>query len=236
MAPQGMDWVVGEDVSAAEGAAAEYIALRLATAIGERGRATLAISGGSTPWGMFDRLAEQNVSWSEMHVFQVDERIVPLDHEARNWKQFLANSLARRIREANRHPMPVDVDNAELAAAYYAATLSEWTGEPPVLDVVHLGIGEDGHTASLFSDDPLLQEGQRSVGVSHRYQGYRRLSLTLPTLNQARSVVWFAVGAGRRAVVTRLQAGDSSMPASHVQQDRAILFTDRDAAPEFGGQ
>jgi 6-phosphogluconolactonase len=126
---------------------------------------------------------------------------VPLDHEARNWKRFLANPLARCIPHANRHAMPVEIEDSEIAAGQYAKTLTEWAGEPPALDVVHLGIGEDGHTASLFADDPLSQEKQRWVGVSHRYESYRRLSLTLPVLNRAQCVVWFAVGAARREAI-----------------------------------
>jgi len=226
-----MDWVAREDVTAMESAAAEFIALRLTRAAEERGRATLAISGGSTPWGMFERLASQAAPWTDVHLFQVDERIVPREHDARNWKRFLENPLSLRIPRDNCHPMPVDVEDAELAAAVYSATLTGYSGEPPVLDVVHLGIGEDGHTASLFSDDALLQERQRWVGVSRRYRDHRRLTLTLPTLNQARSVVWLVVGAGRRGVLARLRDGDLSIPAGRVQRDRAVVFTDLDAAP-----
>jgi 6-phosphogluconolactonase len=226
-----MDWVAREDVTAVERVAAEFIAQRLTTAAEERGRAILAISGGSTPWGMFERLASQAVPWTYVHLFQVDERIVPPDHDARNWKRFLENPLSLRIPRANCHAMPVNAEDAELAAAAYSTTLTEYSGEPPVLDVVHLGIGEDGHTASLFNDDALLQERQRWVGVSRRYRNHRRLSLTLPTLNRARLVVWFAVGAGRRAVLTRLRDGDLSIPAGRVQRDRAVVFTDLDAAP-----
>lgn len=234
-----MEWITSEDVATAERAAAKFIAARLTQAARERGLATLAISGGSTPWGMFGRLAAQEVPWNDVHIFQVDERIVPLDHEARNWKRFLANPLARCVPDANRHAMPVEVEDPELSAAQYARALIERAGDPPVLDVVHLGIGEDGHTASLFSDDPLLEESQCLVGVSHRYQKHRRLSLTLPALNRAQCVVWFAVGAARRDAMTRLFARDVAIPASHVERDRAICFTDADAAPEissFPGQ
>lgn len=228
-----MEWITSKNVATAEHAAAEFIATRLTQAAHERGRATLAISGGRTPWGMFERLAAQEVPWNDVRIFQVDERIVPLDHEARNWKRFLANPLARRILEANCHAMPVEIEDPERAAGQYANTLIERAGEPPALDVVHLGIGADGHTASLFADDPLLEEKQRWVGVSRPYENYRRLSLTLPVLNRARCVVWFAVGAARRGAITRLFVRDAAIPASHVERDRAICFTDADAAPEM---
>jgi 6-phosphogluconolactonase len=226
-----MEWHASEDAAGAERAAAQFIGRRLTQALEARGRATLAISGGRSPWGMFERLAAHDVDWSFVHVLQVDERIVPLAHDARNWRRFLENSLARRIPDANRHPMPVEIEDAQIAVGQYTRTLNEWAGAPPVLDVVHLGIGEDGHTASLFAGDPLLQDKRHWVGVSRRYGGFRRLTLTLPVLNRARSVVWFAVGAERRPVMLRLHAGDAAIPASHVQRDRAICFTDQDAAP-----
>jgi 6-phosphogluconolactonase len=226
-----MEWIASESAATAERAAAEFIARHLIQAVRERGHASLAISGGRTPWGMFDQLAAQAVTWGAVHLFQVDERIVPLADDARNWKRFLASALARRVPRANQHPMPVEIEAAEIAVEQYARTLTEWTGEPPALDVVHLGVGADGHTASLFADDSALQETQRSVALSRSYEGYRRLTLTLPVLNRARRVVWFAVGAARRAALSRLFDGDTAIPASHVQRDRAICFTDREAAP-----
>jgi 6-phosphogluconolactonase len=226
-----MEWIASEDVVAAERTAAEFIARRLMQAVRERGQASLAISGGRTPWGMFDQLAAQELTWGAVHLFQVDERIAPLDHDARNWKQVLASALARRVPRANQHPMPVEIEEPEMAAEQYARTLTEWVGDPPTLDVVHLGIGADGHTASLFADDSPLQETQRLVAVSHRYEGYQRLTLTLPVLNRARCVVWFAVGAARRAALTRLFNGDTAIPAGQVQRDHATCFTDREAAP-----
>ena len=226
-----MEWVSSEDLTAAERAAAEFIAARLDQAVRERGLATLAISGGESPWGMFARLAAHDLPWNGIHILQVDERIVPLDHAARNWRQFLANPLAGCVPEANRHAMPVEIEDPELAARQYANTLTGRAGDPPMLDVVHLGIGEDGHTASLFAGDPLLEEKRRWVGASRRYQGRRRLSLTLPALDRARCIAWFAVGSGRRDALGRLLARDPSIPASRVDRDRAVCFTDAGAMP-----
>lgn len=226
-----MEWIACESIPVAERAAAEFIARQLATAVRERGRASLAISGGRSPWGMLDLLAAQAVKWETVQVFQVDERIAPPDDEARNWMRFLAGALARRLPPANRHPMPVEIEAPDAAADTYARTLVEWTGQPPELDVVHLGIGVDGHVASLFAGDPALEERERLVAASRRHEGYRRLTLTLPALAGARSIVWFAVGAERRAVLTRLFDADIAIPASRVRRDRAVCFTDLAAAP-----
>lgn len=226
-----MEWIARESVPAAERAAAEHIARQLAAAVRERGRASLAISGGRSPWGMLDQLAAEAVAWDSVHVFQVDERITPLDDEARNWRRFLAGALARRVPPENHHPMPVEIDPPDAAADAYAKTLAEWTGQPPRLDVAHLGIGIDGHTASLFAGDSALGQVKRAVAASRRHEGYRRLTLTLPTLDRARSIVWFAVGAARRAVLTRLLRDDTAIPASRVRRDRAFCFTDLEAAP-----
>jgi 6-phosphogluconolactonase len=222
-----MEWRASEDVRAAEEAAATFIAARLNEAVELRGRATLAISGGRSPWSMFGRLSALDVDWRAVHVFQVDERIVPPGDPARNWARFLESPLARRIPAANAHPIPVDIEDPELAIGRYSATLLQWASVPPQLDVVHLGLGEDGHTASLFADDPLLDDRRHWVGMSRVYQGYRRLTLTLPVLNNARTVVWFAVGEGRRSILMRLREGDPEIPASHVQRERSVVFTDQ---------
>jgi|JRYD01.1.fsa_nt_gb 6-phosphogluconolactonase len=226
-----MRWVTGEDVATTEQAAAEFIAAELGRSIRERGRATLAVSGGRTPWGMFGRLAALELEWTRIHLFQADERIAPANDAARNWTQFSATTLLARIPVAQRHPMPVEIADARVAADRYAASLAAACGEPAVLDVVHLGLGDDGHTASLFAGDALLGENARDVGVSGPHAGLCRLSLTLPALNRARCVVWLALGAGRQRAVARLFAADRTMPASLVARERATAFTDPEAAP-----
>ena len=226
-----MEWCVTRDAPEAELAAAAFIAQTLALAIEARGSATLAISGGRSPWRMFDRLSVEEVGWGRLHLFQVDERIVPAGDPERNWSHFVKGPLAARIPARNLHPMPVELDDVEQAVGRYSATLAQWAGVPPRLDVVHLGIGQDGHTASLFADDVLLEDRRHWVGVSRPYQGHRRLTLTLPVLNAARTVVWFSVGSGRRAILERLQAADPGIAASHVRRERAVVFTDQDAAP-----
>ena len=120
--------------------------------------------------------------------------------------------------------MQVEIEDPELAARLYAKTLCDWAGEPPVLDVPHLGIGEDGYTASLFADDPLLEEEQHWIGVSRPHENYRRLSLTLPVLDRARCIVWFVVGAARREPLACFFARDLAIPANRLQSERAICF------------
>lgn len=223
-----MRWVTGEDVATTEMAAAEFIAARLGDAIAARGVASFAMSGGRTPWNMFGRLATLGVAWPQVRVFQVDERIVAAGSDERNWKQWCATPLAQRIPASMQHPMPVELDDP---ARRYEETLRAHCGDPPVLDVVHLGIGDDGHTASLFVGDRLIAEVARDVGVSAPRFGLRRLTLTLPALARARSIVWLALGAARREAIRRLYAGDRSIAASRVARDQATVFTDPAAAP-----
>ncbi|MBV6417800.1 MAG: 6-phosphogluconolactonase [Steroidobacteraceae bacterium] len=223
-----MKWVTGEDVATTELAAAEFIAARLSEAIRTRGRASLAVSGGRTPWSMFARLAQQDVAWARVHLFQVDERIVAADSDERNWKQWLATPLAQRIPAAAQHPMPVEQGDP---ARRYEETLREFCGDPPALDVVHLGIGDDGHTASLFVGDRLIAETTHDVGISAPRFGLRRLTLTLPMLARARCIVWLVLGAARRGAVRQLHAEDRGIAASLVARDQATVFTDPAAAP-----
>jgi 6-phosphogluconolactonase len=227
-----MKSLVSGTAASAEQAAAQFIGARLDEAIAARGRAALAVSGGKTPWGMFDALARTAVRWEAVHLFQVDERRVPPQSSERNWTRFLAHRLASRVPAANLHPIPADIDPAQNAAEAYEHTLTEHVGEPPALDVVHLGLGPEGHTASLFPGEPLLEDQARWVGVSHSPDGLERITLTLPTLNLARHIVWFVLGEERREIVRRFVNRDLELPASRVADARAVLFTDAEAAPE----
>lgn len=226
-----MEWIVAEDSTTAERAAAEFIAARLADAIAANGRATFAISGGRSPWGMLDRLADQPVDWNAVHLFQVDERRVPAGHAERNWARFLSGRLAAKLKPANLHPVPVEIEPADRAAAEYEQTLVQFAGSPPAFDVIHLGVGEDGHTASLFADDPLLDEQQRLVGVSRAYQGTERITMTPPVLNAAHHIVWFVTGEPRREIMARFADKDSDLPSSRVERLNAAVFADSQAVP-----
>ncbi len=197
--------------------AADELADALTAALGERGSATLALSGGSTPWPVLDELVTRDLAWGDVAVWQVDERVAPPGHDDRNLTGIVAH-LADRVPVTLR-AMPVGDDDLDRAARSYAATL------PEAFDVVQLGLGPDGHTASLVPDDPVLDVTDRAVAVAGPYQGRRRLTLTYPVLGRARRLVWLVPDDDKTEVVERLLAGDPSIPAGRVPADRAVLVT-----------
>jgi 6-phosphogluconolactonase len=207
--------------------AAERIAQVARDAVTERGRCALAISGGTTPWLAFQALAGQDVPWDHVHLFQVDERVAPSGDPERNYFH-LKGALIDRIRipSANVHPMPVEEEDLDAGARRYEAILRQIAGTPPVLDLVQLGLGEDGHTASLFPEDAALQIVDLEVAVSGPYNGRRRMTLTLPAIARARCILWLVTGAGKAVALERLRAGDRSIPAGRVRSDRAVLLAD----------
>ena len=210
--------------------AAERIAQVAREAVAERGRCALAISGGTTPWLAFRALAGKDVPWDRVHLFQVDERVTPSGDPERNYLH-LKEALIERIPipAANVHPMPVEEEDLDAGGRRYDADLRGIAGTPPVLDLVQLGLGEDGHTASLFPGDPALQLLDADVAVSGLYKGRKRMTLTLPAIDRARCILWLVTGAGKAAALARLVAGDRSIPAGCVRSDRAVLLADRAA-------
>lgn len=178
-------------------------------AVAERGRFTLAVSGGRTPWAMFAALAEEEVPWAATVVYQVDERVAPAGDPDRNIVHLQA-SLPAAAAAATIRPMPVEAADLEQAAASYAAAL------PERLDLVHLGLGPDGHTASLVPGDEVLDVSNRDVALTGVYQGRRRMTLTYPALERARLALWLVTGADKADALTRLLAGDTSIPAGRV--------------------
>lgn len=221
---------VFDDMESLAAAAARHIAAVLSDAAAERGRATLAVSGGRTPTPMFERLAGERVPWDRLDVFQVDERVAPAGHADRNATLLEAALGAQvRARPERFHWMPVTAADAEAAAQRYARELEAAAGVPPVLDVVHLGLGEDGHTASLYPGSDLPEDVE--VAMTGVYQGRRRMTLTLPALNRARAIVWVVAGGTKRATLAAMLGGDPSCIASGVRRDNAIVFVDRAAAP-----
>ena len=210
--------------------AAERIARVAREAVAERGRCALAISGGTTPWRAFRALAGEDVPWGGVHLFQVDERVAPSVDPERNYLH-LKEALIDRIPipPANVHPMPVEEEVLEEGARRYEAILRRIAGTPPVLDLVQLGLGEDGHTASLFPGDPALQVLDADVAVSGLHKGQRRMTLTFPAIDRARRILWLVTGAGKVAALARLRAGDRSIPAGRVLRCRALLLADEAA-------
>ena len=219
----------GDEATAQQAAA--LIASKAREAIAARGRACLALSGGRTPWIMMRALAAQELSWRDVHIFQADERVAPLSSADRTLTHLREALLSLApLRPGQVHPMPVDDDDLAAGARRYEATLKQVAGTPPVLDLVHLGLGPDGHTASLVPNDPALDVTTADVTISGPYQGHRRMTLTYPILNRAATVLWLVTGAGKAEALKRLYAGDASIPAGRVKRDRAIILADKLAA------
>ncbi len=217
---------LADDNAVAQRAAA-FIAERARAAVRERGQFTLAVSGGRTPWAMLRALAGEDVPWAQLQLFQVDERMAPAGDAVRNLTNIQASLLDHAaLPAAQVHAMPVEAADLDAAAAEYARTLQRVCGVPAVLDLVHLGLGPDGHTASLVPGDASLDVVDTDVTLSGPYQGHRRMTLTYPVLNRARMVLWLANGAEKREMVARLRAGDTGIPAGRVQSTNAWLLGD----------
>src|SRR5438309_2506627 len=219
------------DANAVARKAAEIIAAESRAAVKARGRFIMAVSGGHTPWQMLLALAEEEVPWKDVHVVQVDERVAPAGDPDRNLTHLRESLLQHApLRSEQIHPMPVESPDLEAACKQYAQTLQAIAGSPPVLDLVHLGLGPDGHTASLVPGDPVLDVNDADVAVSGLYQGRRRMTLTYPILNRARWVLWLVTGSEKSGMLARLCAGDASIPAGRVRGDHALVMADRAAA------
>jgi 6-phosphogluconolactonase len=211
--------------------AARLIAAEARTAVAQRGRFTMAVSGGKTPWLMLRALANEDVPWAGIHIFQVDERIAPAGSPDRNLTHLRESLLSHApLREEQIHPMPVEKNNLEKSAADYAQTLQEIAGSPPVLDLIHLGLGPDGHTASLIPNDAVLEVTDHDVALTGVYQNRRRMTLTYPLLNRARKILWMVTGAEKAEMLSRLQAGDKSIPAGRINSSAAFVLADAAAA------
>lgn len=221
------------DAVAREGAA--VIAAEARAAVAARGRFIVAVSGGHTPWQMLRALAAQDVPWKSVHVAQVDERIAPAGDADRNLTHLRQSLLEHApLPPEQIHAMPVEAPDLDAAAAQYARTLEELAGRPPVLDLVHLGLGPDGHTASLVPGDPVLDVMDRDVALTGIYQGRRRMTLTYPMLDRCRRILWLVTGSEKVGMLARLRAGDRAIPAGRVRRDRALILADRAAAGEPG--
>ena len=213
--------------------AAKLIAAEAGAAVAERGRFIMAVSGGHTPWQMLRALAGEDVPWEGVHVVQIDERVAPAGDPDRNLTHLHESLLEHApLRPEQIHAMPVESSDLEVAAKLYALTLGEIAGSPPVLDLAHLGLGPDGHTASLVPGDPVLNVTDVDVALTGVYQGRRRMTLTYPMLNRSRRILWLVTGNDKVDALARLRAGDPSIPAGRIQRDQAMVLADRAAVGE----
>jgi 6-phosphogluconolactonase len=224
-----------DDAAAVAREAAKFIAVEARTAVAARGRFVMAVSGGKTPWQMLRALANEEVPWKNVHIVQVDERIAPAGDPDRNLTHLQECLLSHApLPPKQIYAMPVEAADLEAAAASYASTLQQSAGSPPVLDLAHLGLGPDGHTASLVPNDPVLNVIDRDVALTGIYQNRRRMTLTYPMLNRSRRILWVATGAEKVGMIVRLRDGDVTIPAGRIRQDNALLLADRPAAEKLG--
>jgi len=201
-------------------AAADYIAERARRAVAAKGTFHFAVSGGKTPRSMFAALRGRDVPWAQSVIYQVDERVAPLGDSERNLT-ILVETLAGVAPLIK--PMPVNDVDLDGAAEHYAELL------PERLDLVHLGIGPDGHTASLVPGDPVLDVNDRLVATTGEYQGRRRMTFTYPALARADQLLWVITGSNKRAALAKLLSDDETIPAARVQAARSLVMADRSA-------
>lgn len=212
---------VFEDLEALSTAAAHYVARRAREAADTSGAFHFAVSGGRSPWQMFAVLTTLDVPWDRTLIWQVDERVAPGDDPDRNLAH-LRQALGDKA--AQVRPMPVEDHDLEEAAARYAG------GLPDRFDVVHLGIGPDGHTASLVPGDPVLDVDDRLVALTtSAYEGRRRMTLTYPGLRRAGQLLWLVSGEDKRDPLAKLLEGDRSIPAARVEAGASLVMADRSA-------
>jgi 6-phosphogluconolactonase len=220
------------DAGAAAVAAAQEIAAACREAVATRGLALVAVSGGETPWRMLERLREFDLPWDRIHVAQVDERIAPRGDPRRNLAR-LEQILVREGPLPKRQllAMPVETDDADAAALSYRRLLEGLGGTPLQFDLVQLGLGSDGHTASLVPGDPVLEVADRDVATSGEYQGLRRMTLTYPAIDRARRRLWLVTGAAKASRLAELLEGASAddAPSVRVNREDACVVADREA-------
>jgi 6-phosphogluconolactonase len=222
------------DGEAASLRGANVIAAEARAAITARGRFVLAASGGKNPWKMFRALAQEEIAWEKVEIIQVDERVAPDGDPDRNFTHIRQSLLGYApLRPEQIHPMPVTEPDLAAAAGRYARLIEQLAGVQPVIDLVHLGLGPDGHTASLVPGDPVLDVSDVDVALTGVYQGHRRMTLTYPVLNRARSILWLITDESKADAMVRLVKGDPGIPAGRVRNDRARILADRSAAAKL---
>jgi 6-phosphogluconolactonase len=218
------------DADAVAKAGAAVLAEAARAAAQTRGGCTLALSGGRTPWVMLRALQHEDVPWQQVKIVQVDERVAPADSPDRNLKHLRESLSSTPLLADDLYPMPVEESDLAAAAERYARTLEGLAGAPPTLDLVHLGLGPDGHTASLVPGDPVLEVTDAWVGVTGAYQQHRRMTLTYPVLNRARAVLFVVTGEEKADALLRLSRRDPTIPAGRIENPSVTVLADKAAA------
>jgi 6-phosphogluconolactonase len=219
------------DADAVARAGASFTAAEARAAVAARGRFIMAVSGGRTPWKMLRALADEPMPWANVHVVQVDERVAPPGDADRNLTHLRESLLAHcPLVPEHVHAMPVESPDLGAASERYALTLREIAGSPAVLDLAHLGLGPDGHTASLVPGDPVLDVTSADVALTGIYQGRRRMTLTYPLLNRSRRILWLVTGHDKVDTLPRLIDGDRSIPAGRISREQSVVLADEEAA------
>ena len=224
-----MNLEVLTDADAIARQAASVIAGAARSAVGARGKFVMAVSGGRTPWVMLKALAAEDMPWQSVQIFQVDERVAPDGHSDRNLTYLRASLASVPLAADQIHAMNVTASDLHSSADQYGSVLEQFAGNPPVLDLVHLGLGTDGHTASLVPDDPALNVEDKDVSITGLYQGRQRMTLTFPVLNRSRMILWVVTGPEKGEMLARLRQGDVSIPAGRVRRDDALTLADQAA-------
>ncbi|MEI6322096.1 MAG: 6-phosphogluconolactonase [bacterium] len=222
-----------QDADAVAKEGARLIAAAARSSVGEKGIFNFAVSGGKTPWVMLRELAAEELPWTQVHVFQIDERIAPEGDKDRNLTHLMESLAGSPIPPENIHAMPVNASDPEQACRTYEETLEKFTGIPATLDLAHLGLGPDGHTASLVPCDPVLKVRDLDVALTAPYQGRNRMTLTFPMINRSRAILWLATGAEKAPMIERLKHGDPTIPGGNIAQQNAILLADALACPSL---
>jgi len=213
---------------------ADFVTEAAGRAIAERGQFVFAVSGGSTPRRLLELLRDRDdIEWNRTHLFQVDERVAPDGHSDRNAtmlsEALLTPEFVAVHKLAGLWLMPVTDEDLVAAADRYAAAMDDVTGSPVVFDLIQLGLGDDGHTASLVPGDPILDVVDQDVSVTAEYNGRRRMSFTWPVLDRAKEQLWVVAGESKREALARYLANDPQIPATLPTQARARVLVDTSA-------
>lgn len=228
-----MNIVISKNKEQLARAAADFIVKSAAAAIEDRGQFTLAVSGGSTPRKMLELLSESDaIDWSKVHLFQVDERVAPDGHEDRNalmLEQTLLKSGSKSVDSlTNVYLMPV---NSENPVAEYVSDLESVCDVPPMIDLIQLGLGDDGHTASLVPDDPVCEITDADIAMTGEYKGRKRLTMTRPLLERGRQQLWLVAGENKQDAMKAFLAGGKTIPANLFDHSSATVMCDESALP-----